>query len=134
MPKVELHRFAIYQAVLELRKGPNGVTLDLMMEVNDFDNPGCRTRTKASIEVHPELLNDQDPEAFCMTVEHFVKQAVAHEVDECLFVDGSRVQDPHPEDPHWGTRTARVVRERMRPGEPLVEEQQGPMSFRHWRR
>lgn len=33
-----------------------------------------------------------------------VLDALAHELDECLFIDGKQASDPHPDKPEWHAR------------------------------
>lgn len=90
-PRIELRDFHVSLDVTRIEEAARGVMITLRMDTTERDRPGepCPLRfaqTYPDVHTKAELLEK---------VRELLITAVTHEIDEKLFCDGRRVNDPH---------------------------------------
>ena len=101
LPVVTLGQFAIHKANIVLEQDPtrslDSLRLRLDFAVNDVENPSVRTTVARTLTMSRyELLRAEGGWVQFM-VRRAVHDAVVHEVDEWLRIDGELLAEPHPE-------------------------------------
>lgn len=71
------------------------VRVRIHMHVEDRDHPGIMIQLYFDREIAIEEFRFGGIEAMPALIQMIVHEAVAHEVDECIYINGTRVFDPH---------------------------------------
>jgi hypothetical protein len=96
-PSIELRGFpAEIHVAIDPPNTPETRTLTRMVKVEmqvRHRDTGERTRIVIANSFPDDL--DKDPRALADFVRYMVREALLHELDECLYLDGKRLNDPH---------------------------------------
>lgn len=105
--EIDLSRFLIRRVTARIEETYRGLELRAVAYVGGFE--GAET-----IQCRSELPSEwphwhpQDRVAWVRKL--VLDRILAHELTECLFVDGVRATDPHPEKPEYHQRTRHAIR------------------------
>jgi hypothetical protein len=94
LARIDLHSFPIH-CRLETSLVPNGDEISLVMLTPDRDNQKATVQLRFTVVIDASALDD---DAFFTRIRSFVTEAVLHELDEHLIVDGERRWNPHRND------------------------------------
>lgn len=107
LPKVDVSRFRIrgIDCRVSHAADSDAIQFAYALQVDDVD-----AGTTTMVQGKQFLDRRLKPDAFAHLVRSGLLDAIAHELDECLFIDGKRTRDPHPELKRprevWETATA----------------------------
>jgi len=73
--------------------GADKITLGVILHTFDVR---VDPSTPIDVQFTRPLAADLDPDARVRAVRDLVHEAVSHELDECLLLDGFSMHDPHP--------------------------------------
>jgi hypothetical protein len=93
---LDLSRFTIPIVIESRLRDRFSMELRVTMFVRDADDPEKETTIHSSNVLSGYLIDQINDQKF---IEHFIYELVMtqlrHELDECWYVDGKRVRDPH---------------------------------------
>lgn len=96
LPKIDLSRFRIEGVTAELKHAAAAPTVELTIVGEVFDTKtGRRTTAVSKRSLNVDMK--RAPKLLSSIVKEALMGWLDHELNECLFIDGKRLCDPHPE-------------------------------------
>lgn len=89
----------------------------VVLSITDPEDGAQELTMVETMPYHPDDLTDPSRQRrLRQWAEHQVRQAVLHEVAECLRIDGELARNPHPEVPDYPARRERLLQRQDRRG------------------
>lgn len=94
LPKVDVSRLRIRGVHCEMKRAADLHVFEFAyaLQVDDVD-----AGTTTTVRGMTRIARGLKPDALAHVVRSALLDAISHELDECLFIDGKRARDPHPE-------------------------------------
>jgi len=98
--KIDLSRFRIFEATCSVNRAADSDTIQIRayLQVQDVETR-LPTEVNKLSQLSGEAVRRLPPGFLRQEVRRTILQALEHELDECLFIDGVRLYDPHPIEP-----------------------------------
>jgi hypothetical protein len=109
LPEIDLSRLRIEGVTAELLEdvSSNHTTMRVMLRIYDV-----KTGRRETVHTH-RLFSKNMRKGYGSHVRGVLAEMIAHEITECMTIDGKRVEDPHPEG-GWGVRADGTTRSSTR--------------------
>lgn len=93
-PKVDMSRWRVPEMTVYVREAFDFAGLEIVVWARIRD---VETGERGEVLNRKRVSHSVSPRELKAMIRAAVRDLVCHEVDECLFIDGGRLTDPHPE-------------------------------------